>query len=240
MTHSYLLYINLLVIFMQIACPIEKFVAICRQFCQICDMIDINSIDFAKQGGLIPAVVQHYQSGAVLMVGFMNHESLAQTIHSKTCIFWSRTKGRLWQKGETSGHFLHVEHISLDCDKDTILIQARPAGPTCHTGAETCFYEEPYTGPLVILHQIGEIIQQRAHNGTEKSYTKQLLESGIKRIAQKVGEEGLETALAAVAGDNDELLNESADLLYHTLVLLHAKGLNLSDVAEILHKRMKK
>ena len=197
--------------------------------------------DWDKMDGLLPAVVQDAFDGRVLMVGYMNKESLAVTAESGKVTFWSRSRGELWTKGETSGNTLNFVDATLDCDRDCLLVRAHPEGPTCHTGAPTCFDDpEEATAPrpdLAFLAELERVIRQRDRDRPEGSYTTKLLEDGIKRIAQKVGEEGVETALAAAAGDGDELLYEASDLLYHLLVLLRARQLNLSDLIATLEAR---
>lgn len=194
------------------------------------------NLNFAKGGGLLPAVIQDSRTGRVLMVGFMNPEALEQTRSSGLVTFFSRSKNRLWTKGESSGHFLHVEEIRTDCDQDTVLIKARPDGPVCHTGADTCF-AETNAGAGDFLHQLEAIIQERQRNPQEDSYTCCLLARGIPKIAQKVGEEATEVVIEGVTGDLPRLKEESADLLYHLLVLLAAREVGLDEVLEVLEKR---
>jgi phosphoribosyl-ATP pyrophosphohydrolase/phosphoribosyl-AMP cyclohydrolase len=198
--------------------------------------IDIHALDFDKMQGLISVCVQDQDSLAVLMVGFMNRDALAQTLATGHVTFWSRTKNRLWTKGESSGHRLKVTSIFVDCDEDTLLIKAQPMGPTCHTGNVSCFGELSLPKPSV-FHELEATIAQRAHASSDGSYTASLLQDGIKRIAQKVGEEGLEVALAAVIEDDQALLGELADLSFHALVLMHARQLRLQDLSECLHQR---
>ncbi len=197
-------------------------------------MIDISSLQFEKLNGLIPCVVQDFITNKVLMVGFMNKEALEKTIKSKKATFFSRSKNRLWTKGETSGNFLTVKEILIDCDKDTLLIKAKPSGPACHTGADTCFNEKNITEGIEFLENI---IQDRKKNPTETSYTNKLLNSGINKVAQKVGEEAVELIIEAKDNNKELFLNEAADLLYHYLVLLAAKDYTLADVNEVLKKR---
>ncbi|GMU43825.1 MAG: bifunctional phosphoribosyl-AMP cyclohydrolase/phosphoribosyl-ATP diphosphatase HisIE [Xanthomonadales bacterium] len=190
--------------------------------------------DWSK--GLVPAIVQDADSGLVLMLGYMNEEALERTQRERRVTFYSRSKGRLWTKGESSGHVLELVSLALDCDADTLLVQARPRGPTCHTGTSTCFGDFP--GPeLVFLGELSKLVEQRQRDRPPGSYTTKLFESGTRRIAQKVGEEGVETALAAVAQDADALLGEAADLVYHLTVLLRDRGLGLADVARVLRGR---
>jgi phosphoribosyl-AMP cyclohydrolase / phosphoribosyl-ATP pyrophosphohydrolase len=193
-------------------------------------------VDWEKGGGLAPAIVQDAGTGAVLMLGYMSPDSLAATQEKNLVTFWSRSRKRLWTKGETSGDVLHLVSLALDCDRDAILVQARPAGPTCHLGTTTCWGDDP--GPdLAFLGQLGRIIDQRASAGGETSYTAKLLSKGIAKIAQKVGEEGVETALAAVGESDEALLGEAADLIFHLMVLLKARRLSLGDVAQVLKAR---
>lgn len=197
---------------------------------------DIEEMDFNKMGGLIPAIVQDSSTTAVLMLGFMNREALLESIKSKKVTFFSRTKQRLWTKGESSGNFLHIHNISQDCDKDTILISAVPEGPVCHTGSKTCFGgDSPSSASF--LHTLESIISERSISGSSSSYTTSLFKSGIQKIAQKVGEEAVETILEAVNGSDDRLISESADLLYHFLVLLNSRNITLSMVEAELSKR---
>lgn len=197
---------------------------------------DLEPLDWAKGGGLLPTIVQHWQTGEVLMLGYMNADALAATQASGRVTFFSRGKQRLWMKGESSGHVLVVKSIHADCDHDTLLITAEPHGPTCHLGTSSCFGNDA-APPLAFLANLGALIAERAVQRPAGSYTTQLFDAGIRRIAQKVGEEGVETALAAVAEDDAALLGESADLVYHLIVLLRARGLALADVAAVLARR---
>ena len=201
--------------------------------------IDAAAIDWSKDGGLVPAIVQDADSGAVLMLGYMNREALAATQARGRVVFYSRSRQRLWEKGETSGNHLDVVDIRLDCDADTLLVLARPAGPTCHTGARTCFGEEALTPAesLAFLGRLEDIIAARISEAPEGSYTAKLYARGVRRIAQKVGEEGLETALAAVTRDDAGVLSEAADLIYHLVVLLKSRNLSLADVTRELQSR---
>ncbi|MDT8450758.1 MAG: bifunctional phosphoribosyl-AMP cyclohydrolase/phosphoribosyl-ATP diphosphatase HisIE [Wenzhouxiangellaceae bacterium] len=192
--------------------------------------------DWNKTGGLLPAIVQDAASGRVLMLGYMNQEALEKTRASGRVTFFSRSKERLWTKGETSGNVLELVSIGLDCDRDALLVQARPAGPTCHLGTDTCWGDE-FHPPAGFLAELERVIESRNGADPESSYTARLLNEGIKRCAQKVGEEGVEVALAATAGDRDELINESADLLYHLLVLLAGSGLSLAEICRRLERR---
>jgi phosphoribosyl-AMP cyclohydrolase / phosphoribosyl-ATP pyrophosphohydrolase len=201
--------------------------------------LDISRVDFAKSDGLVPAIVQDADNGAVLMLAYMNREALEQTLARGRAVFFSRSKQRLWEKGETTGHALDVVDIALDCDQDTLLVTARPRGPACHNGTLTCFGDEPRSAaaPIAFLAKLEAVIAQRATEKPEDSYTARLLEKGISRVAQKVGEEGVELALAAAAQGEDKVIGESADLLFHMLVLLRARGLSLSQVVRQLESR---
>lgn len=197
-----------------------------------------QQIDWAKLDGLVPAIVQDAWDGRVLMLGYMNRAALQQTIAGGLVTFYSRSRRQLWTKGETSGNHLQLVALDLDCDHDCLLVRARPQGPTCHLGTDTCFDQGRASAPqLAFLAGLERLIARRDSERPAGSYTTSLFESGSKRIAQKVGEEGVETALAAVAGDTDELLNESADLLYHLLVLLRSRGTGLEQVLEQLARR---
>lgn len=202
-------------------------------------LADIDGLDWDKGAGLLPAVVQHSRSGVVLMVGYMNREALAETLRGGRVVFYSRTKRRLWLKGETSGHFLTVDSVTGDCDHDALLIGAQPAGPVCHTGDPTCFHGQPASAAsgLAFLDSLEQVIAQRMAEQPEGSYTARLLSQGARRVAQKVGEEGLEVALAAVAEDSEHLVSESADLLYHLLLMLKSRNLSLREVVSELEKR---
>ncbi|MGJ3230473.1 MAG: bifunctional phosphoribosyl-AMP cyclohydrolase/phosphoribosyl-ATP diphosphatase HisIE [Oceanicaulis sp.] len=198
----------------------------------------MSGIDFEKGGGLVPAVVQHADTGEVLMLAYMNAESVAKTHETGAVTFWSRSKNRLWTKGETSGNVLSLVSITPDCDRDTLLVLARPAGPACHLGTRTCFGEAP--GPGVgFLGALQQIVETRGAADPAESYTAKLLAKGVLKCAQKVGEEGVETALAGAAEDDEALLNESADLLFHLTVLLKARGLKLADAVKVLEQRQK-
>jgi len=196
----------------------------------------IMTPDFFKSpDGLIPAVIQDADTAAVLMLGYMNAEALEQTQKTGRVTFFSRSKQRLWTKGETSGHFLNVKDIKSDCDNDALLIKVEPMGPVCHTGADTC-WNEKNDGPS-FLHNLEKVIQSRKGASPESSYTASLYASGMSKMAQKVGEEAVETIIEALGGTDERLLSESADLLYHLLVLLSARGLSLGDVEEVLRGR---
>jgi phosphoribosyl-ATP pyrophosphohydrolase/phosphoribosyl-AMP cyclohydrolase len=196
------------------------------------------NIDFKKGDGLVPAIIQDWISGKVLMLGFMNEDALRKTETEKKVTFYSRTKNHLWTKGETSGNFLIVKEIIADCDNDTLLIKAEPKGPTCHTGADTCFNESNVSNAL-FLHYLQEIIKSRKESTADKSYTKSLFDKGINKIAQKVGEEAVELVIEAKDSDMELFRNEAADLLFHLLVLLEAKGVQLEEVVDVLVKRHK-
>jgi phosphoribosyl-ATP pyrophosphohydrolase/phosphoribosyl-AMP cyclohydrolase len=202
---------------------------------------EMERLAWSKGDGLLPAIVQHADSGAVLMLGYMNREALRATLERGRVVFYSRSRQRLWEKGETSGNTLQLAGAAADCDHDTLLITARPSGPVCHTGTATCFGAEApviAAGPLAFLAELQAIIAQRVSGGDAGSYTARLHAAGIKRIAQKVGEEGLEVALAAATGDDDRvLLGEAADLVFHLLVLLHERGLGLPEVVQELQAR---
>jgi phosphoribosyl-ATP pyrophosphohydrolase/phosphoribosyl-AMP cyclohydrolase len=199
----------------------------------------IHTLDWSKGDGLLPAVIQDAQSGRVLMLGYMNAESLQRTLDSGRVVFYSRSRDELWTKGETSGNFLDVVQVSADCDHDTILVLARPTGPTCHKGTVSCFAEaaETNSGRLAFLSALEKTIALRIAESPEGSYTARLFAAGVGRIAQKVGEEGVETALAAVTREDPALIGECADLLYHLLVLLKARNLSLDHVVSELASR---
>ncbi|KJF88856.1 bifunctional phosphoribosyl-AMP cyclohydrolase/phosphoribosyl-ATP diphosphatase HisIE [Photobacterium phosphoreum] len=202
-----------------------------------------TTIDWEKVAGLIPAIIQDNNSGQVLMLGYMNDEALAKTLATEQVTFWSRTKNRLWTKGETSGNVLRLKSIKLDCDQDTLLIQVDPIGPTCHLNTTSCFDNDDNTNAqpaLVFLHQLEQVLADRKGADPDSSYTASLYARGTKRISQKVGEEGVEVALAATSGDKAELVCESADLIYHLLVLLQDQNLALEDVINKLKQRHQK
>lgn len=199
--------------------------------------MSLEQLDFEKTNGLLPAIVQDARTQKVLMLGYMNQEALQQTQQSGKVTFFSRSKNRLWTKGETSGNFLNVVSIAADCDNDTLLIKATPIGPVCHTGADTCFDEKNQDEHF--LHQLERVIQHRKANPLETSYTSSLFQKGINKIAQKVGEEAVELVIEAKDDNTELFLNEAADLLYHYLVLLTAKNHSLQDVIAVLEKRHK-
>lgn len=195
----------------------------------------IMQIDFQKNAdGLVPAIIQDSKTSVVLMLGYMNAEALEQSKATGKVTFFSRSKNRLWVKGEASGNFLSVEEILIDCDQDTILIKAKPAGPVCHTGADTCFNEKN-TGDF--LDELESVISDRQTNPSAESYVSTLFKKGINKIAQKVGEEAVEVVIESKDNDDEKFLDESADLLFHFLILLRAKGFALNDVKEVLRRR---
>jgi phosphoribosyl-AMP cyclohydrolase / phosphoribosyl-ATP pyrophosphohydrolase len=194
------------------------------------------NIDFKKGDGLVPVIVQDYTNLQVLMLGYMNEEAFTKTQSEDRVTFFSRSKNRLWTKGETSGNFLMVKEIKIDCDNDTILIKAIPTGTVCHTGANNCFNEETAKG---FLYKLEETIHKRVDENDEDSYTNKLYKAGINKVAQKVGEEAVELVIEAKDNNDDLFKNEAADLLYHLLILLKAKNVKLEDVEDILQKRAK-
>ncbi|MBG3013253.1 bifunctional phosphoribosyl-AMP cyclohydrolase/phosphoribosyl-ATP diphosphatase HisIE [Proteus faecis] len=198
----------------------------------------LAQLDWEKVDNLMPVIIQNTISGDVLMLGYMNKEALNVTLESGNVTFYSRTKQRLWTKGETSGNFLKLVNIYPDCDNDTLLILANPIGPTCHNGTESCF--APAQSQWGFLYELENLLRERKNASPDSSYTARLYASGTKRIAQKVGEEGVETALAATVNDREELKNEASDLLYHLMVLLQDQSLSLTDVIGCLQERHKK
>lgn len=199
-----------------------------------------DAIDWEKGDGLAPAVVQHGITGRVLMLGYMNAEALAATQTSGLVTFYSRSRNCLWTKGETSGNKLELARIELDCDGDTLLVTAIPSGPTCHLDRNSCFDREVALPGFGFIGQLESIIKDRMEHQSDESYTAQLMDSGIHRIAQKIGEEGVEVALAAAKGDRKEIVNETADLIYHVLVLLRHQDLSFSDIVLQLEERLRK
>ncbi len=197
---------------------------------------NINQLAWDKMDNLIPAIIQHHKTGAVLMQGYMSSASLEQTITTGKATFFSRSKQALWVKGETSGNFLEVKQIITDCDQDSLLIACQPIGPSCHLGTESCFPEQKLSQQN-FLSQLEQVIESRKNEDPKDSYTAHLFSRGTTKIAQKVGEEGVEVALAAVAETKEDLLGECADLFYHTLVLLQDKNIELSEVMNILQQR---
>lgn len=199
-----------------------------------------DKLNFDKLNGLVPAIIQDAQTLQVLMVGFMNREALERTQREQKVVFWSRTKHRLWQKGETSGNTLNVVSMQVDCDGDALLVKVLPTGPVCHTGSFTCFGEERSQNAESVFSRLEEIVRSRQQEMPQNSYTARLLQQGTARIAQKIGEEAIETVVASLQGDGVALRRESADLLYHLIVLLRAQGSSLADVAEELQTRMER
>ncbi len=193
-------------------------------------------IDWKKTNGLVPAIVQDAATLQVLMLGYMDAAALKQTLRTKKVTFFSRSKQRLWTKGESSKNFLHLVDVKVDCDHDTLLVTARPDGPTCHRGTVSCFGEAGASG-VGFLAQLEQTIVDRIKSGNKKSYTVRLAKEGVARVAQKVGEEGVETALAALKSDKQEFAGEAADLLYHLIVLLRVKKMSLADAIAVLQKR---
>ena len=196
-------------------------------------------IDFEKMGGLVPAIIQDADTRQVLMLGFMNEEAYQKTLETKHVTFWSRTRNCLWTKGETSGHFLNLVEMKVDCDNDTLLVRVNPIGPTCHTGTDTCWGEDNVQqgSPLLFLSELQSFIYKRKEEMPEGSYTTSLFNKGINKIAQKVGEEALETVIEATNGTSEHLVYEASDLLYHLLVMLTEKGLRIEDVVAELQQR---
>ena len=200
-------------------------------------MNDISTLDFNKSGGLIPVIAQDENTLKVLMLGFVNEEALKVSLESGKLTFFSRTKNRLWTKGETSGNFLNIKSYSIDCDNDTILFKVHPDGPTCHTGADTCFNEENKISETLFIDHLISTIKERKTASPDSSYTASLFAKGINKIAQKVGEEAVEIVIEAKDDNKDLFLGEAADLLFHYLVLIEAKNYSLDEVIEVLKKR---
>lgn len=199
----------------------------------------MKQIDFNKMDGLVPAIIQDATTKNVLMLGFMNEEAYQKTLELKRVTFFSRTKKRLWTKGEESGNFLNVVDIKLDCDNDTLLILVNPEGPVCHKGSDTCWGEKNEANPLLFLSELQDFIETRYKEMPEGSYTTSLFKDGINRMAQKVGEEALEAVIEACNGTNERLVYEGSDLFYHLVVLLTSKGLRIEDIARELEQRHK-
>ena len=198
------------------------------------------TIDFNKQNGRVPAIIQDAETKNVLMLGFMNEEAYRKTKETGLVTFWSRSRNTLWTKGETSGNYLHVVEIKNDCDQDTLLIKVHPDGPTCHTGADTCWQEtnrSDANNPLLFLSELNDFIEKRHAEMPEGSYTTSLFRDGVNRMAQKVGEEALEMVIEATNGTNERLIYEGSDMLYHLIVLLVSKGLRIEDMARELMER---
>ena len=197
-------------------------------------------IDFDKMGGLVPAIIQDADTKTVLMLGFMNQEAYAKTVETRKVTFYSRTRKKLWTKGEESGHWLHLVDIKADCDNDTLLVTVHPEGPTCHKGTDTCWGEKnENVNPLLFLTELQDFIEKRHEEMPEGSYTTSLFKDGLNRMAQKVGEEALEAVIEAVNGTNDRLIYEASDMFYHLIVLRTAKGLRIEDIARELETRHK-
>lgn len=195
------------------------------------------TIDFKKMDGLVPAIIQDPRTGKVLMLGYMNEEAYNKTVETKKVTFWSRSRQCLWTKGETSGNFLNLVDIKVDCDQDTLLIQAIPDGPTCHTGTDTCWGEKNEKNPLLFLSELSDFIETRYKEMPEGSYTTSLFKDGLNRMAQKVGEEALELVIEATNGTNERLIYEGSDMLYHLIVLLTSKDMRIEDMAAELAER---
>ncbi|MBR1681980.1 MAG: bifunctional phosphoribosyl-AMP cyclohydrolase/phosphoribosyl-ATP diphosphatase HisIE [Bacteroidaceae bacterium] len=203
-------------------------------------------VDFEKSGGLVPAIIQDADTKTVLMLGYMNEEALQKTLDTRRVTFWSRSRNCLWTKGETSGHFLHLVDIKVDCDNDTLLVKAHPDGPTCHTGTDTCWGESNNApaalpagndNPLLFLSELQDFIEKRHAEMPEGSYTTSLFRDGLNRMAQKVGEEALELVIEACNGTDERMIYEGSDMLYHLIVLLTSKGLRIEQMAEELRER---
>ena len=197
----------------------------------------LMEIDFEKQGGLVPAIIQDSITNNVLMLGYMNQEAYEQTIKTGKVTFWSRSRQCLWTKGETSGNFLNLVSIKSDCDNDTLLVRVNPVGPACHLGTDTCWGEKNEANPLLFLTELQDFINKRHEEMPEGSYTTSLFKKGVNKMAQKVGEEAVETIIEATNGNDEKLIYESSDLLYHLIVLLTSKGLRIEDVAKELQMR---
>lgn len=198
------------------------------------------TIDFEKGNGLVPVIIQENSTQKVLMLGYMNQQAYDKTVAENIVTFYSRTKNRLWTKGKESGNFLHVVSIANDCDNDTLLIKVNPVGPVCHTGADTCWNEQNQAIGYPFLQQLSNVIKERKNASADTSYTAQLFAKGINKIAQKVGEEAVETVIEAKDNNDDLFLNEASDLLFHYMVLLEAKGFTLADIEKVLSLRHKK
>lgn len=194
-------------------------------------------IDFKKQGGLVPAIIQDNITNNVLMLGYMNEDAYEQTLKTGKVTFWSRSRQCLWTKGETSGNFLNLVSIKSDCDNDTLLVRVNPVGPACHLGTDTCWGEKNETNPLLFLTELQDFINKRHEEMPEGSYTTLLFKEGLNRMAQKVGEEALETVIEATNGTNERLIYEASDMFYHLIVLLTSKGLRIEDIAKELQVR---
>ncbi len=201
------------------------------------ELKNISQIDFKKSNGLVPAIIQDNETQTVLMLGYMNEEAITKTLELGKVTFFSRSKNRLWTKGEESGNFLNLVSVSVDCDGDTLLIKASPVGPVCHTGSDTCFDEINTKSEIHFLRYLQDFIDQRKEEMPEGSYTTSLFKDGTRKIAQKVGEEAVETIIGAMANDDENFIYESADLVYHLIVLLTHKGFRIEDIASELKRR---
>ena len=194
-------------------------------------------IDFNKMNGLVPAIIQDATTDKVLMLGYMNEEAYAKTVATNKVTFWSRTRNCLWTKGETSGNFLNVVSMQIDCDNDTLLVKANPVGPVCHTGSDTCWGEKNESNPLLFLTELQDFIEKRHQKMPEGSYTTSLFKDGLNRMAQKFGEEALEAVIEATNGTNERLIYEASDMIYHLIVLLTSKGMRIEELAKELQER---
>ena len=194
-------------------------------------------IDFNKMNGLVPAIIQDATTGKVLMLGYMNEEAYAKTVATNKVTFWSRTRNCLWTKGETSGNFLNVISMQIDCDNDTLLVKANPVGPVCHTGSDTCWGEKNERNPLLFLTELQDFIEKRHQEMPEGSYTTSLFKDGLNRMAQKFGEEALEAVIEATNGTSERLIYEASDMIYHLIVLLTSKGMRIEELAKELKER---
>ena len=194
-------------------------------------------IDFNKMNGLVPAIIQDATTDKVLMLGYMNEEAYAKTVATKKVTFWSRTRNCLWTKGETSGNFLNVISMQIDCDNDTLLVKANPVGPVCHTGSDTCWGEKNESNPLLFLTELQDFIEKRHQEMPEGSYTTSLFKDGLNRMAQKFGEEALEAVIEATNGTSERLIYEASDMIYHLIVLLTSKGMRIEELAKELQER---
>ena len=194
-------------------------------------------IDFEKMNGLVPAIIQDASTDKVLMLGFMNEEAYSKTVATQKVTFWSRTRNCLWTKGETSGNFLNVVSMQIDCDNDSLLVKANPVGPVCHTGSDTCWGEKNERNPLLFLTELQDFIEKRHQEMPEGSYTTSLFRDGLNRMAQKFGEEALEAVIEATNGTSERLIYEASDMIYHLIVLLTSKGMRIEELAKELQER---
>ncbi|WP_286755793.1 bifunctional phosphoribosyl-AMP cyclohydrolase/phosphoribosyl-ATP diphosphatase HisIE [Roseivirga sp. UBA838] len=199
-------------------------------------LTDINQVDFEKENGLVPAIIQDLKTAKVLMLGYMNKEALEKTLHTGKVTFFSRSKQRLWTKGETSENYLQLKSVAVDCDSDSLLVLVEPKGPTCHTGSDTC-WDEINVNNIQFLSYLTQVIKERKQLPTDESYVARLFSKGINKVAQKVGEEAVEVVIEAKDNDDKLFLNESADLLFHLMMLLEAKGYTLNEVVSVLKER---